>query len=54
MKERSQTDEVIIFRAPKTKAKSVDKLAKLMGVNRSEAMRRLIPNLSRASSKEGA
>lgn len=39
-------DQTIIFRAPRPAVKSLDKLAKLIGVNRSEALRRLIPDLT--------
>lgn len=40
-------DQTVIFRASRTAVKSLDVLAKLIGGNRSEALRRLIPDLSR-------
>ncbi len=43
-------EETIIFRAPTKAVKSLDHLAKLIGTTRSEALRRLIPDL--ASRKE--
>lgn len=39
-------DETVIFRAPRSAVTSLDKLAKLVGGNRSEALRRLIPDLT--------
>lgn len=39
-------DQTVIFRAPKPVVASLDKLAKLIGGNRSEALRRLIPDLT--------
>ncbi len=44
---KAKKTETAVFRLPKTAIKSVDKLAKLVGSNRSEALRRLIPDLSR-------
>jgi len=45
--ESKQTkEETVIFRASKSAVKSLDKLAKLIGANRSEALRRLIPDLT--------
>lgn len=40
-------EQIVIFRAPKTTVRSLDALAKLAGVNRSEVLRRLIPDLRR-------
>jgi hypothetical protein len=46
-KENKQTKEqTVIFRAPKSAVRSLDRLAKLLGVRRSEALRRLIPDLT--------
>ena len=42
---RPVKDEMVIFRATKPVVESLDKIAKLIGVNRSEALRRLIPDL---------
>ncbi|MFC1635219.1 ribbon-helix-helix protein, CopG family [Planctomycetota bacterium] len=43
----SQTkDAVVIFRAPRSAVRSLDHMAKLIGSNRSEALRRLIPDLN--------
>ena len=39
-------EQTVIFRASKSAVKSLDKLAKLIGANRSEALRRLIPDLT--------
>ena len=44
---KAQNTETAVFRLPKTAIKSVDRLAKLVGSNRSEALRRLIPDLSK-------
>ena len=44
-------DQTIIFRATGPAVKSLDKLAKVIGSNRSEVLRRLIPDLT--SHKEG-
>ncbi|MBN2182096.1 MAG: ribbon-helix-helix protein, CopG family [Sedimentisphaerales bacterium] len=38
--------ETIIFRAPKTVVKSLDKLARIAGISRSQMLRRLVPSLS--------
>lgn len=39
-------DQTIIFRVPRPAVESLDRLAKLIGANRSEALRRLIPDLT--------
>ncbi|MFC1636130.1 hypothetical protein ACFL5Z_14940 [Planctomycetota bacterium] len=39
-------DETVIFRATKPVVKSLDLMAELIGANRSEALRRLIPDLN--------
>ena len=44
---KAKNTETVVFRLPKTAIKSVGRLAKLVGSNRSEALRRLIPDLSR-------
>ena len=38
--------ETVIFRVPVEKVRQLDRLAKLIGGNRSETLRRLIPDLS--------
>ncbi|MCP4611125.1 MAG: hypothetical protein GY845_20645 [Planctomycetes bacterium] len=38
--------ETIIFRAPKTIVRSLDRLARIAGINRSQMLRRLVPDLS--------
>lgn len=45
-------DQTIVFRATKDMVKMVDYLAKLIGTTRSEALRRLIPDL-RTSAERG-
>ena len=45
-KRRETKEQIVIFRAPRSVVKSIDRLAKLIGGNRSEALRRLIPDLS--------
>jgi hypothetical protein len=45
--------ETLIFRAPKIIADSVDAVAKMLGTNRSEALRRLIPDLSKPAEQKG-
>ena len=37
---------IVIFRASLDKVRQLDRLAKLIGANRSEALRRLIPDLT--------
>lgn len=45
--DKDQTKEqTVIFRAPQSAVRSLDRLAKLIGTNRSEALRRLIPDLT--------
>ena len=43
---KQMKDQKVIFRASRAAVKSLDVLAKVMGANRSEALRRLIPDLS--------
>ena len=45
-KHKETKDQTIIFRASGPAVKSLDSLAKLIGANRSEALRRLIPDLT--------
>jgi hypothetical protein len=53
--DKAQTDEqMVVFRAPKSAVKSLDKLAKLIGANRSEVLRRLIPDLSQKRGAQSA
>ena len=46
-KNNERKDQTIIFRVSGVAVKSLDKLAKLIGSNRSEALRRLIPDLTK-------
>jgi len=47
MKDKSKAkNQTLIFRVPRAAVESLDALAKLTGVNRSEALRRLIPDLT--------
>ncbi len=39
-------NETVIFRAPRSVVKSLDRMAEMIGGNRSEALRRLIPDLT--------
>ena len=44
-KKKQIKDETIICRVSHTTVQALDCIAKLLGVNRSEALRRLIPDL---------
>lgn len=44
-KHKETKDETVIFRASRAAVKSLDVLAEMIGVNRSEVLRRLIPDL---------
>ena len=44
-KKKQIKDETVIFRVSKPVVESLDRMAQLLGVKRSEALRRLIPDL---------
>jgi predicted transcriptional regulator len=47
MKDKSKSkDQTVIFRASRKAVQSLDTLANMINVNRSEVLRRLIPDLS--------
>jgi len=45
-RQKQVKNETVIFRAPRAVVESLDRVAKLIGVSRSEVMRRLIPDLN--------
>lgn len=51
--EKQKKTVTLIFRATKNAVKSVDRLARLAGVTRSEALRRLVPDFGNQKSKGG-
>ncbi|MBL7186287.1 MAG: ribbon-helix-helix protein, CopG family [Phycisphaerae bacterium] len=44
--QKQVNDETVIFRAPRSAVKSLDRMAQMIGSNRSEVLRRLIPDLT--------
>lgn len=46
VKEKQIKDETVIFRVAKPVVESLDRIAHLLGVKRSEVLRRLIPDLT--------
>lgn len=51
-KQTQPKDQTVIVRVSKAAVRSIDALANLMNVNRSEAIRRLIPDLSQRKENE--
>ena len=54
MRNRVRKSEFIGFRANEAERKSIDSLVRLTGSNRSEVLRRLIPDLTGAKRRKGA